>query len=412
MNVESQFDLVISGGGLAGASLALDSALAGFSVALVDIRKIDPATESAANPRAIALTYSSGMIFRRLKLWDRLQSQAVSAIRQIEVTDTSLRGQVWLRACDAGVDALGWNVESQEIQAELYRSLVELDSISIFSPAQITESNINTDGVSTQIVMRDGSASSSLKARALIIADGGESTMAGKLGFKSRLKEYEQRALVCRVETDRPNRHNAYEHFTRSGPLALLPSGERGYSVVWTLEHKQVEYLRTIEPQQFLFELQDVFSDRVGRFVSLATERMSYPLRFSVMRDFVRPRVVVIGNAMHTFHPVAGQSFNLALRESAELVEVLSQHRKLGWDIGSYDVLADYQRRRQRESQAVAGFTDGLIRMFANDYPMRSLFRNIGLDFIQAIPPVKRFLLLRTMGLRQMSGRRQVSEPV
>ena len=414
MHTESEFDLIINGGGLAGSSLALDLASSEFRVALVDIRSFQDTERSGADTRAIALTYSSGVIFRRLGLWDRLPSDSITAIRQTEVTDSSMRGVVQLRASDVGYGELGWNVEAQVIHDELHRCIDESEFVSMFDHSELCDLRIDDDRVTCNVESKDDQPTHALKAKVLVIADGGESGISDSLGFTGRQKQYEHHALVCRVECDWPNRQIAYEHFIRTGPLALLPSGDTGYSVVWTLEPDEAERLRTVTSDQFLDGLQGIFEERVGRFVGLESERRVYPLRYSMLREFVHPRVAVIGNAMHTFHPVGGQGFNLALRETAELAEILTRYRKLGWDIGNYDVLSQYQHRRIQESHAVAGFTDGLISIFANDYPVQSRIRNLGLDVIQAVPPLKRMLLKRTMGLHRMSapdaGRETVHE--
>ena len=403
MHSKLEFDLIVNGGGLAGASLALDLAHSGFRVALIDVESYQIPGRSGMSSRAIALTYSSGIIFRRLGLWEHLPVDDITAIRQTEVTDSSMKGLVQLRASDVGYDELGWNIEARVIHEQLYRCLDESESVSIFSPAELTELTIDDSLVSCNVVSRNEESTQALNAKILVIADGGKSGLADRLGFADRRRDYDSCALVCRVETDRPNRQTAYEHFVRTGPLALLPTGDCGYSVVWTLEPKESERLKVVTSEQFLEALQEIFSDRVGKFVELAGERQVYPLKYSMLKEFIRPRVVVIGNAMHTFHPVAGQGFNLALRETTELVEILARYRDRGWDIGCYDALEEYQNRRKRESLAVGSFTDGLIRIFANDSSSQSRLRNIGLDVIQAIAPIKRMLLMRTMGLHRLS---------
>ncbi len=403
MLTKLEFDLIINGGGLVGASLALDLASSGFRVALVDIQSFRNSQERDADARSIALTYSSGVIFRRLGLWDRLPEDSVTAIRMTEVTDRSMRGQVQLKASDVGYDELGWNVEARVLLEELYRCIEGFESISIFSPAELSDLRIDDDQVRCSIQSKVDESSQTVKAKVLVIADGGESRISEQLGFIGHQKLYGRNALVCRVETDRPNRQKAYEHFVRTGPLALLPSGCSGYSVIWTLEPKESDRLIGISANQFLNEIQEVFRERAGKFIELASERRTYPLRYSMLKKFVQPRVAVVGNAMHTFHPVAGQGFNLALRDTAELVEILTQFRDRGWDIGCYDALEEYQIRRECESQAVGSFTNGLIRVFANDSPVQSRLRNIGLDVIQAVAPLRRILLKRTMGLHRLS---------
>lgn len=403
METKLEFDLIISGGGLVGASLALDLASSGLRVALVDIRSFQGSQQRDTDARAIALTYSSGVIFQRLGLWNRLPADSITEIRMTEVTDSSMRGQVQLKASDVGYDVLGWNVEARVLLDQLYRCIDGSELISVFSPAELIDPQIDDSHVRCGIQSKVDDSSKTVTAKVLVIADGGESGISEQLGFTSREKQYGRNALVCRVETDRPNRQKAFEHFVRTGPLALLPSGCNGYSVVWTLEPKESTRLIEVSVNQFLDEIQEVFRERAGNFIELASERRIHPLSYSMLRKFVRSRTVVVGNAMHTFHPVAGQGFNLALRDTAELVEILVQYRDRGWDIGCYDALEEYQVRRECESQAVGSFTNGLIRVFVNDSPVRSRLRNIGLDVIQAVAPLRRILLKRTMGLHRLS---------
>ncbi|MDE0309138.1 MAG: FAD-dependent monooxygenase [Acidiferrobacterales bacterium] len=403
MQTKLEFDLIINGGGLAGASLALDLASSGFRVALVDIRSVQPAQQRDVDTRSIALTYSSGVIFRRLGLWDQLPSGSVTAIRTTEVTDCGMRGQVQLKASDVGCDVMGWNVEAQTLLTHLFRLIGGFESISTFSPAELSDLRIDHDQVRCDVRSISDESTQTVKAKVLVIADGGQSGISDQLRFCTRGKQYGRNALVCRVETDRPNRYKAYEHFIRTGPLALLPSGNRGYTVIWTLEPKESERLIGVPVSQFLDEIQEVFRGRAGNFTELTGERRAYPLSYSMLKRFVRPRVAVVGNAMHTFHPVAGQGFNLALRDTAELVRILAQYRDRGWDIGCYDALEEYQIRRESESQVVGSFTDGLIRIFANDSPNQLRLRNVGLDVVQAVAPLRQMLLRRTMGVHRLS---------
>ena len=399
MDAELDFDLIINGGGLAGASLACALASSGFRIALIEAKELNNSDQSSFDSRVIALTYSAGAIFRNLNVWQGLKAGSTTPIRQIEVTNHRRRGRARLQASDVGYESLGWNVDARTLGEQLYRRLRELEGVMIFCPATLKEYEIRDDCVTASVESERDETVHQLTARILVVADGGGSSIRQQLKFDVRQMPYAQAALVCRVDTDKSNRFTAYEHFIESGPLALLPVGESGYSVVWTLEQGRLKHLLENSEEKFLEELQNEFGDRAGRFVAVTGTRKSYPLVLSKLKKFVRPRVVIVGNASHTVHPVAGQGFNLALRDVAALADVLETHDRRGWDIGSYDVLAHYERWRLRESNTVTWFTDSLIRTFANDYPLFSVFRNMGLDIVQTLPPLRRILLARTMGL-------------
>ncbi len=393
------YDLIINGGGMVGASLACALARDGFKVALIEASAYSGASQPSFDARALALTYSSGIIFRNLNVWQGLSAAEATAIRHIVVSDAASGGYVRLNGEDVGCEALGWNVEARALGVQLLRVLEACDGVSIFSPMTVQNLELSNQLVLAEIGNIEGGCAHRLSAQLLVIADGSNSLLREQLKFSPRRFQYRQRALVCRIESDRKNRGGAYEHFTRSGPLALLPIGEKGYSVVWTREPDDLKETLQLSRREFVNRLQQCFGGRAGHFRELVGERKSYPLALSHLKKFVRPRAVVVGNASHTVHPVAGQGFNLALRDVAALAQVLNDHRKRGWDIGCYDVLVRYERWRARESSNVSFFTDGMIQAFGNEYPVVTPLRNLGLDLLQVLPPAKRWLLERTMGL-------------
>ncbi len=394
---KSDFDVVIIGGGLTGASLACALAQQEFKVALVEANDLN-APSSGFDSRRIALTRSSGSVFHNLGVWDMLAADAVTEIRAIEVTDQRFRSRVNLQASDAGYDALGWNASARALGQALCTRLAGAGEAAVFSPLRVAAVRIRESAVAVSASADGGSRDEQLFAKVLVAADGGGG-LGAQLGFCARRREYAQRALVCAIESDQPHFNIAYEHFCGSGPLALLPVRERDYSVVWTLERDTLAHLLTLPEDAFLAHMQAAFGGRAGKFLRIIGQRTSYPLVLSKLRKFVKPRIAVVGNASHTVHPIAGQGFNLALRDVAALTEVLTSHRYRGWDIGNYDVLTRYQQWRLRESESVGWFTDGLVRAFANRDPVVSFVRNLGLDAVQAVPEVKRQLLRRTMGI-------------
>ena len=405
MSKNGKFDLVISGGGLVGGSLACALAPSNLKIALIEATRFDSLDQPSFDARLIALTYSAKNIFGALNVWQKMEPDEATAINRIEVSDCSRRGCARLNAEDVEREALGWNVQARALGRHIFQRLQETENVSIFSPARTTELVIHDDRVDISVESIEDRNVRKLTGNLLAVADGGRSNLRELLNFKVRRKPYSQQALVCQVKANKPNRGTAYEHFTKSGPLALLPVSERSYALVWTLEVQEAERLQAASDELFLTALQNEFGERAGSFVALAGDRNTYPLKLSELDSAIRERVVVVGNAAHTVHPVAGQGFNLGLRDVAALAEVLETHSRRGWDIGCYDVLVNYERWRKREGRAVARFTDGLIRTFANDYPLLSLVRNFGLDVVQATPLFRRFLLTRTMGLHGRQSR-------
>ena len=401
MNTRDQFDIAVVGGGLVGASFACMFTDSNLRVALIE-PNVSREGQGSFDSRAIALTYSAGRVFQNIGVWDEISSDSATAIRQILVSQSGSRRSTRLGAEDAGHDALGWNVSAGAISQGIYKKLSSSDTITILGPANATQVECRDDRV---VVAVEANHTRHIEAKVVVLADGGRSGLTEQAKLNTRERHYRQVALVCNIESIRPNYGIAYEHFTQSGPLALLPIGEHGYAIVWTLEPGNCDRQMQASEEEFLEDLAKEFSYRVGRFTRVSSPRKRYSLKLSEMESVVNQRVVVVGNAAHTVHPVAGQGFNLGLRDVAALAEVIQNHHRWGWDIGSYDVLGHYERWRSREGRAVASFTDSLIQIFSNDSPLYSLVRTLGLDAVQVIPALRKFLLQRTMGLHGRQSR-------
>ena len=401
MVTQDQFDIAVVGGGLVGASFACMFINSDLKVALIEP---DASQEGQGkfDSRAIALTYSAGRVFENIGVWDEISMDSATAIRQILVSQSGNRRATRLCAEDVGYDALGWNVSAGAIGRSIYNKLSSCDTVTIIGPANATQVECRDDHV---VVAVESNYTRYIEAKVVVLADGGKSGLAEQAKMNSREKSYRQVALVCNIESSRPNYGIAYEHFTQSGPLALLPVGDHGYAIVWTLEPGDCDRQMQASEEQFLEDLAKELSYRVGRFTRINSPRAKYSLKLSELESVISQRVVVVGNAAHTVHPVAGQGFNLGLRDVAALAEVIQNHHRWGWDIGSYDVLGQYERWRHREGRAVASFTDSLIRIFSNDLPLYSLVRTLGLDAVQVIPALRKFLLQRTMGLHGRQSR-------
>jgi len=404
--MQPDYDLLIIGGGMVGASLVHALRRLPLRVAVVEA-SAPGAAHPSFDARGIALAQGSKRIFDGLGLWQALQSEGATAITNIHVSDRGRFGSARLSARDEGVEALGYVAEANVLGRVLEKALAEAENATVLRPAHLTALEIGNEVVSARID-HDGAARS-LTARLIVAADGGRSAVRALLGEKALRLGYGQTAVIAYVTTDRPHGGWAYERFTDSGPLALLPcngacgteesaAGDHRWSVVYSLCDAQVEGMLALSDEQFLARLQERFGHRAGRFLT-TSPRQAYPLVLNFLRDHVRARAVFIGNAAHAIHPVGGQGFNLGLRDVAALAEVLADAVQRGEDVGAGTVLERYARWRRPDYLRALAFTDGLARLFSSRFPPLALARDLGLLGMDLLPGAKHLFAAQAMGL-------------
>ena len=395
MNGVYDYDLIIVGGGMVGASLAIGLSGHGLRMALVDAHVPGDPGQASYDDRAIALAYGSRRIFEGMDLWPTIEVQA-EPICDIHVSDRGHFGFTHLSAAEERVPALGYVATARQLGQALLGRLDECPDVDWIAPAQVVA--VSSDDMAAHVTIEEQGAQRVLNTALLVAADGGRSFVREQLGLPTRQWTYGQSAIVTNITPGRAHRNVAYERFTDTGPLALLPMSGGRCAVVWTVRDEQVEEGLALDDTAFLKTLQACFGYRLGQFQRVGS-RASYPLQLLRVRESVRQRIAIIGNAAHTLHPIAGQGFNLGLRDVAALVEEILGARMAQQDIGADSVLHAYAGWRQAEQRNVAMATDVLARLFSNPLPPLRLGRNLGLLAMDLLPPGRRALATAAMGL-------------
>lgn len=415
MTKTQEFDIAIIGGGLVGASLAC--ALEGFarehkwSVAVIEAVDM-PETTDGSHPdkfqpsydaRSTALSWGTRQIYQQMGLWQELAPHA-AAIRHIHVSDQGHLGATRLNAHEHNVEALGYVAPNQWLGRVLLNGVKSAQHVHWLCPYKVTAYQAGSNQHQLQLTNNHGEEQT-VKARLVVLADGGQSGLKEQLQISDVSRPYDQFALVCNLTTSEPHNNRAFERFTPSGPMAWLPlTGERDIALVWTVPSDQIDEVAALDDDAFKSRLHDLFGFRLGGIERIG-ERYQYPLTLKRATEQVRPGLVVLGNAAHYMHPVAGQGYNLALRGVAELAGVLNEAALAGKSPGDLKVLLEYQQRRQQDQDTVIGFSDGLIRLFANNNFLLGHARAGGLMLLDRLKPAKRWFARQAMGLGSQAVR-------
>jgi 2-octaprenyl-6-methoxyphenol hydroxylase len=374
----TQVDIAIIGGGMVGASLAVALSGTGVATMLVEGTAAGSKAQPSFDDRTTALGNASRRIFQGLGVWERLAAEA-AAIRAIHVSDAGRFGFARLNAAEQGIEAFGYVVPNRVIGTALWERLQAAKDVLLRVPARPERVRIGDQGVTFTL------ADESVSARLVVAADGAQSVVRAAAGIEAGVEDYDQIAIVANVGADRPHDGTAYERFTESGPLAVLPLHDGSYGVIWTCTPARAAEVLSFDDGTYLRELQERFGWRAGRFLR-AGVRASYPLKLTRATTTVATRTVLIGNAAQALHPVAGQGFNLGLRDAAMLAEVVVGATG---DVGSPELLRRFAAWREGDRSGVVRFTDGLVKMFGDTRPGVGVLRNLGLLLFDLSPPAK-----------------------
>ncbi len=413
------YDVVIAGGGMVGASLAL--ALSRYSEGALSVLLVEsfplPSGDSAPvyrpsfDARSTALSYGSRQILESVDVWTALHKH-LTPITRIHVSDRGHIGSALLTAQEQGWDALGYVVENAWLGNVLLNTLNAAPGVECRSPASVVA--VEQDGGlarlrldTLQSTEEKDTASETIYCRLLAVADGAQSGLRSALGIAGKVVDYAQQAVIANVCFEKPHDGIAYERFTDQGPLALLPlanseQGEARASLVWTLSAADAASVLAASDEVFLAQLQQRFGYRQGRFLRVG-ERASFPLQLVEAEEQVRPNIVVMGNAAHSLHPVAGQGFNLALRDVARLARKLAQTPRE--NLGELSQLRSYLNSQHQDQRNTVELSHQLPALFARKNPLFSLGRNLGLLALDVLPAAKARFVEQAAGLAPGNAR-------
>jgi len=384
-------DVCIIGGGLVGLSAALVLARQGRSVTLLEARDLSAVEPESMDARSIALSLSSQRIFEALDIWDDLAPNC-APIRHIHVSSAGHLGATRLHADEQGLDAMGQVIEYHLLQQTLLVEAEREARIELLFPAEVEDLQQQTDGVS--IEGRIDGQPRRIEARLLLLADGGQSALAGQLGLQREEQSYRQTAIVANLRCERDGEGWAYERFTASGPMAWLPLTRERYALVWTLPPQQAETMLQATDEDFVAALHRLFGYRLGRILEVG-RRGRFELMLRRTRPLSGPRWALVGNAANALHPVAGQGFNLALRDVAALHDAL---RDSALQADLPERLADYAASRVEDQERTIRWGNRLVDLFSNDLPLLDHARAAALGLLERCPPLKREVAWQGMG--------------
>lgn len=396
--LDCQVDIAIAGGGMVGLTLAhaLRQQVPQQHVAIIE-QQPEQQPSVSFDSRSIALAAASIRQLAEWQLWPSLASNAC-AIQHIHVSDRGHFGKCYLAADSFGLKELGAVLEVEHLGQVVQQQLkaAPADTLQWFQPDHITDLQTEDDAV--QLHLASGKR---LSARLLVICEGGVSPTRQLAGFQSTQLGYQQTAVIANLALDRPHQQRAFERFTEHGPIALLPLNDQRYSLVWTTESNEAAHLMQLNDADFTAAVQQAFGYRAGVFTR-SGQRACYPLALRQAESAVCHRIALAGNSLHSLHPIAGQGFNLALRDISALVAAVQQAPSA---VGDYPMLRHYQLARQQDMKQVMHFTDGLVRLFSNPSRLVALGRNLGLLGMLMCDELKQPLAQQAMGLQASATR-------
>ena len=399
------YDLIIAGGGMAGATAAIALSKLDLSIALVEPIAPQLDTSPSFDQRAVALSAASVSIFKSLGVWGKI-SHLAEAITDIHVSDKGNYGFTRLTASDYSVDALGEVIPLDETGPILWQLIQENTNVEIMCPATIVAINSLEEQQKNNkitLTLEAESKQKKISAKLLLAADGTFSSIAQMASIHTQRTSYDQHAVIANIATELPHNNRAFERFTSKGPLALLPLTRNRMSLVWCQREENLEEVLNYQDQKFIQKLQDDFGYRLGKITKVG-KRAHYPLSLHIPETLFKGRCLLVGNAAHTLHPIAGQGFNIGLRDIASLFDSIQSAQKDGIDFGSQAFLQAFQDKTTPDKELTVTATDFLARLFSSDFLPLAIARSKGLCILNKFPFAKKQLANAAMGFHGNSA--------
>jgi len=396
MSQTTQADIVIVGGGMVGATLACALGDSPLKVILLEAGSGQYALpDKGFELRVSAITRASQRIFETLGVWPGIVARRISPYRDMHVWDATGEGVIHFDSAEIGEATLGHIIENNVISAALYERLSAFENIEVITNTETASITIEAENASLEL--KNGNR---VNTKLLVGADGSRSVIRQQFDISVRGWDYDHTAVVTYVKTEKPHQETAWQRFLATGPLAFLPLTDNYSSIVWSTQPQQAKQLTEMNDTDFCHALAEAFAYTLGEIESTGP-RASFPLRFFVANEYVKPRLALVGDAAHTIHPLAGQGVNLGLADVASLAEVLMEAVLQGKDIGSMPVLRRYERWRKADSMSLFVAMDSLKRLFGTEHPAVRWLRNFGLSLTNKVLPLKNHLVRSAMGLNE-----------
>ena len=394
MTESIDYDILIVGGGMVGLTLAcaLGQARTEMKIAVVEAQEAGEVGEEY-DLRVSAISRASQQVFRNLGVWTGIESRRLCPFEHMHVWDATGEGEIHFDAANLGVDALGHIVENRVTQAALLNSLKALETVDWICPAEVQD--IEYRALESLVTLTDGRV---LSGRLLIGADGAHSRVRQAAAIELDSAPYHQKAVVCVVDSMQSHQNTAWQRFLPTGPLAFLPLADGRCSIVWSTSEQQADELLALDDVAFIQRLEQAFDRKLGAVNSVGP-RGAFPLIRRHAQDYVKPGLALIGDAAHTIHPLAGQGVNLGILDAASLSEVILKAEQQRQDYASYSNLRKYERWRRGENALMMYSMSGFKNLFSNERAELSLLRNLGLNLVNKLSPVKHRFMRHAMGL-------------
>lgn len=394
----NRFDVLVIGGGPVGMMAALLMCQRGFKTALFDRLDYQDVLNANYDGRTFAYAYGSKLILEEAGIWKDLEKHAQD-IQDIFVTSEGPGEGLHYAATEIADHPMGFNIETRHFRATVYEALQKQEDFHLFAPCDIDKITFHQGHVEVQLTGEE----TSFTAPLALAADGKNSFIREQVGLKSKSISYHQKALVFVIDHEKSHESSAYEHFLKTGPVALLPmqgtsQQHNRCGVIWSLTTDRADHYYALRDQDLGTELSRHFSEILGP-LTVTGKRWLFPLDVTVVKNYVAPRLVLIGDSAHTIHPVAGQGFNLGLRDVSHLANHLNTAKSLGLDLGSLTLLQDYEKKRRKDVLSMTAMCDGLVRLFSNNNKSLGHLRRLGLDMTNKLPTLKKSLTRHAMGL-------------